>query len=343
MEQRPLPVVAGLKEFILRLPLWVPAAFVALLAATPARADLADYLAVRKKFPPRPGATLATVRKNPAAYQNVVIEVRGVVSGVSRSNTGLRMLVRSDGETAMLDGSAGAGVPGAGEAVRALATVEGGGSLSLLSFVTESEIAGRNLDQPAPAPAAVKAKTKMPTRWPVAQHRSSTASRGPFTDPRILSMYKQVVQAFNPKLTEAQATVISRSVIESSYKQGVDARFIMAIFAAESRFKPKAKSRAGAMGIGQLMPGTARGLGVKNAYDPEENIQGAVKLLQKHWMTYSRQTDDFGKFIALVCSAYNAGPGAVKKYGGVPPYKETRQYIQRVSEYYSIFAPELFQ
>lgn len=330
----------------MRLPLWVSATLLTLAAAAPSHAALSDYLAARKQFPPRAGVTLATVRKNPAAFQNAVVEIRGVVSGVSRSGSESTILIRSGEDSAMVSASSGADLPGSGEYVRALVTVEGGGNFSLLSVVTESEIGSRDLDPPAKPVAAtpVTAKTKTPTRWPVAQHnRSSTASRGAYTDPRILSMYKQVVEAFNPKLTEAQATIISRSVIESSYKQGVDARFIMAIFAAESGFKPKATSRVGAMGIGQLMPGTAKGLGVKNAYDPEENIQGAVKLLQKHWLTYSKQTDDFGKFVALVCSAYNAGPGAVKKYGGVPPYKETRQYIQRVNKYYSIFAPELFQ
>lgn len=328
----------------MRLPLWVPATLAAIAAGAPSHAALSDYLAARKQFPPRAGLTLAGVRKNPSAFANAVLEIRGVVSGVSRGGSGSTMLIRSGSDNVMVAGSPDADLPGSGEYVRALVTVEDGGAFSLLSVVTETEIGAKEVDPPAPAAAPLKAKTKMPTRWPVAQHgRSSTASRGPFTDPRILSMYKQVVQAFNPKLTEAQATIISRSVIESSYKQGVDARFIMAIFAAESRFKPKATSRVGAMGIGQLMPGTAKGLGVKNAYDPEENIQGAVKLLQKHWLTYSQKTDDFGKMISLVCAAYNAGPGAVKKYGGVPPYKETRTYIQRVVNYYSIFAPELFQ
>jgi hypothetical protein len=328
----------------LRLPLWLPLTAFTLVSAVPAHATLADYLAARKQFPPRAGLTAATVQKNPAAYLNNVLEVRGVVSGVSRSGDGITVLIRSGDSSVMVRGSEGADVPGSGEYVRALVTVEDGGDYSLLSMVSETEIGARNIDPPVPTPSTAKAKTKLPTKWPVSTYnRASTSSRGVFQDPRVLSMYKQVVEAFNPKLSEAQATIISRSVIESSYKQGVDARFIMAIFAAESGFKPKAKSRVGAMGIGQLMPGTARGLGVKNAYDPAQNIQGAVKLLQKHWLTYSKTTDDFGKFISLVCAAYNAGPGAVKKYGGVPPYKETRQYIQRVSKYYSIFAPELFQ
>lgn len=330
----------------MRLPLWVPAALAVVSAGSSAHATLTDYLAARKQFPPRAGLTLDAAQKNPSGFANSVLEIRGLVSGVSRGASGSSILIRSGNENLMVAGSAGADLPGSGEYVRALVTVEADGGFTLLSVVTETEIGAKEVETPAkPAQRATppKAKTKMPTRWPVAQHRSSTSSRGPLTDPRILSMYKQVVQSFNPKLTEAQATIISRSVIESSYKQGVDARFIMAIFAAESRFKPKATSRAGAMGIGQLMPGTARGLGVKNAYDPEDNIQGAVKLLQKHWLTYSEKTDDFGKFIALVCAAYNAGPGAVKKYGGVPPYKETRTYIQRVVSYYRIFAPELFQ
>ena len=81
------------------------------------------------------------------------------------------------------------------------------------------------------------------------------------------------------------------------------------------------------MGLGQLMPETARGLGVTNAYDPIQNIGAAVHLLRGH-------LDQYGGQIALTMAAYNAGPGAVHKYHGVPPYRETRRYVARVAALY---------
>jgi len=330
---------------------WVPATLLtAVLCASsaPAHASLADYLAARKQFPPRAGLSYSTVSASPDRYRNAVLELRGIVSGVSRYEEGSNVLLRlADGRNAMVEGSADADLPVSGAYARALVTVEAGGVLRLIALATESEIGDRDLDPKPAAPAQPKpgAKlAKMPVRWPVAQHgRSSVSSRaGGLVDPRIKELYKQFVKSFNPKLSEAQASLIAGSIVESSYERGVDARFIMAVFATESGFKIKARSRAGAMGIGQLMPGTARDLGVSNAYDPEQNIQGAVKLIQRHWTTYSQQTSDFGKFISLVCAAYNAGPGAVKKYGGVPPYRETQDYIRKVAAWYSVFAPELF-
>lgn len=322
---------------------WVPVTLLACAAISPARAGLSEYQTARAKNPPRTDIALATVKANPAAYRHIVLELRGQATGVSRADAEISVLLRfADGTTALTLGSDAISPPTSGEFVRALARVEASGAIRLIALVTETEIGDRSLD-PKPESTRPAAKSRMPVRWPVAQHgRSSVSSRQAPVDPRITALYQQVVQSFNPRLTEAQASLIASSIVQSSYNRGVDARFIMAVFAAESGFKITAKSRAGAMGIGQLMPGTARGLGVKNAYDPKENIEGAVRLIQQHWITYSARTDDFGKFISLVCAAYNAGPGAVKKYGGVPPYRETQNYIRKVSEWYSVFAPELF-
>jgi cell wall-associated NlpC family hydrolase len=106
-------------------------------------------------------------------------------------------------------------------------------------------------------------------------------------------------------------------------KHGVDPALLAAIAKAESSFNPRAVSRAGAQGLMQLMPGTARDLGV-NALIPAEAVDGAARLMSRHLRAFGGRVD-------LALAAYNAGPGNVRKYGGVPPFEETQNYVQRVT------------
>lgn len=112
--------------------------------------------------------------------------------------------------------------------------------------------------------------------------------------------------------------------------QGMDPNLVKAMVKAESGFKPKAVSPKGAMGLMQLMPETAESLGVKDPFDPEENITGGVKFLKG----LMKEFKDPEKAIA----AYNAGPGAVKRYKGIPPYEETKQYVSKVKRFYKDFS-----
>lgn len=106
-------------------------------------------------------------------------------------------------------------------------------------------------------------------------------------------------------------------------QHGVDEAIVRAIIHAESAFNPRALSRVGAQGLMQLMPPTARRFGVSDAFNPQENIQGGVKYLA--WLLKR-----FNGNLTLAAAGYNAGEGAVDKYKGVPPYKETRHYVERV-------------
>ena len=96
---------------------------------------------------------------------------------------------------------------------------------------------------------------------------------------------------------------------------------VRALIQVESGYRPKARSRKGAMGLMQLMPSTAREYNVRNAYEPRANIAAGVKHLKT-------LIDKFGEELAL--AAYNAGPGAVQKFKGIPPYRETRNYVTRI-------------
>lgn len=113
-------------------------------------------------------------------------------------------------------------------------------------------------------------------------------------------------------------------VITAANEFRVDPALVRAVIHAESAFKARALSPKGAQGLMQLMPGTAAELGVENAMDAAENIRGGVNYL-------ARMLRHFNGDITLATAAYNAGPGAVGRHGGVPPYAETRAYVQRVS------------
>ena len=101
------------------------------------------------------------------------------------------------------------------------------------------------------------------------------------------------------------------------------ARVFVELIRAESGFNPRALSPKGAQGLGQLMPGTARQLGVRDAWHPEENLDGAARY-------FSAQLERFGD-VSLALAAYNAGPHRVVEYGGVPPFRETRAYVARIT------------
>lgn len=127
------------------------------------------------------------------------------------------------------------------------------------------------------------------------------------------------------RFRQAGPTQWDPAILAESSRQRLDPGLLRAVMLAESGGDPSSVSPAGAQGLMQLMPETAAGLGVRDPFDPKQSLQGGARYLRT-------LLDRFGGDVAKAVAAYNAGPGAVDRYGGIPPYPETQAYVERVLE-----------
>ena len=152
------------------------------------------------------------------------------------------------------------------------------------------------------------------------------------TDPRYQRMgFTTGTQAGWLRLPQGDPSPYAREITEAANRYGIPERLVTAVIRAESGFNPRAVSNKGAQGLMQLMPSTASVLGVRNSFDPRENIDGGVRHLRG-------LLDRFPGNLPFAIAAYNAGEKAVAAYGGIPPYPETQDYVGKVLRYYGIEA-----
>ena len=309
------------------------------LASAPIGAK--DYATQRKKLG---AASLKTAKADPAAFIGKVVEIRGRLSGLSglsESGSGGTMIISTAEDGSCLIDADKLPAENPGTQLACLVKVGEGcthglSDLRLLCCTYDVEL--RRLEETwSRAEAAKAAKAAAADPKPAPPAKAAQPKQQTLTVDQIVRAYRDAIKGFNRKLTDSQADTIARSVLGFSYRYGVDARLVCAVILAESSFKVNATSGCGAMGLGQLMPTTAAGLGVDNAYDPVQNVYGSVRYIrsmldrmagQKSWNELT-----WGD-LSLALAAYNAGPGAVRKHGGIPPYRETRNYVQKVSSIY---------
>lgn len=316
-------------------------------AAASAQVDVKEYVALRAKTEAR--VPLSGAKDNAAALIGKVIEIRGKVVGISVSDrcSNIIIIISTSDGSFVIDSDT---VPSDNPGVELACLVKvGDGSvhslsdLRLVAFTYDADLRRQEeaWQKEAEAKAAREKEVKLlasrsRAARPTEPRRTQLAA-GSLSVEEITRIYKNAIKGFNRKLTDAQADTIARSVLGFSAKYKLDPRLVCAVILAESHFRLQATSRAGAQGLGQLMPSTAAGLGVDNAYDPVQNIYGSARYIRSMLDRVTGKSDwnDLTWYdLGLALAAYNAGPGAVKKHGGIPPYRETQAYVKRVTEVY---------
>ena len=317
----------------------------------------------------------AELRDQSRLYVGRIVELRGTIKGTfSRTEGFALMLQQSDGTLLIQAPDALRANPlvKAGTFVRALChieSVDGGEAnlslvdvtdrpapLELLKADDEDDIALAPPSASAPAPDAVflGPEVELPPApgtdgggdLPRPRVESSAAFKPSsaanpyfgFTEQHRAN-YRAFIRRDNPKISETLAHEIAGAILTAAQTHNLDPRFLCAVVQVESDFDPTCLSSSGAMGLGQLMPFNLKPLGVKNAWDPQDNLLGSAKLLRQNLNIYSKQKD--GTLLAV--AAYHAGVGAVNRAGMKVPKATTQRYVWKVYYAYRALAPELFK
>jgi len=342
-----------------------------------ARADESSATAFFKSVhllsqPPIAQHMLNAVMTNPAEYSGRAIEVSGTVTGQVAAGSDRTILVSVDGTivNAVLPETLNQAMwIGVGANIRALfsikASINSPFDLSLIAAAPEADVSTVEARE-----ARIAASRQLTSRFMSysrdQQGGYSREQQGGAVAPMpvyydndgghpdynrlsaravaIFGPYHNAVHHFNKRLSPEEVDEITNSILENADTQDIDPRLLVAMIIAESDFDIFSRSNKGAMGIGQIMPDEARRYGVEDPYDVRENIRVAASILRGHLEKYGGAPQQAGVIpedqLKLIMAAYNAGPGAVHKYHGVPPYRETQNYVRKVAILYKEMCAE---
>jgi hypothetical protein len=181
--------------------------------------------------------------------------------------------------------------------------------------------------KPAPAPTPKPSTPVKPVKRVPTPTKKAPATKATPSFAQQLTTFSKLIRRSNRGIDEATAEKIAYGVLKKSPRYGIDPRLVFALLARESNFNTRAISPMGALGLGQLMPGTAQGLGVIDPFDIFQNIEGTVQYL-------AAQLNRFNGNVSYALAAYNAGPGNVLRFGGIPPFQETQNYVRLINVRY---------
>ncbi len=323
------------QKFLIVIKKWlIIGAMLSSIAGMASAQTLDEYVALRKTNKITKASTIAALDN---FVGSKVIELRCTIKGVMQfddrssiyveypDNRGEQVIDAKTVPSWMQGGSADVRLLVKATRAEALAAVQ----VELIAAASNADIARFEAANAPNVTTPVKPTPKRGTTT------SRSANKGRVVgDPRIVSIYASFIKNHNKKLSNDRAYEIAEAVIRWSLTYEIDARLVVAVLITESDFNPACLSHAGAMGLGQLMTENCKEYGINNPYDTNQNLYGTVRQLREHLNRYPGADHDKTK-LALALAAYNAGPGAVRKYGGVPPYRETQNYIKRIFSRYS--------
>lgn len=190
------------------------------------------------------------------------------------------------------------------------------------------------VDLPGKSSAQARSSSQLFVYQSPAGERLITNQRQTAGGMQLIATYGRPTAVVSCRLSPADVMRVGAGpfddiIVREARAQGLDPLLVKSVIWVESCFDPQAVSRVGAHGLMQLMPGTAADLGVTDRFDPAQNIRGGVTYLA--WML-----ERFEQRLDLALAAYNAGPGAVERHGGIPPFRETRNYVDRVNTHYRL-------
>lgn len=328
-----------------------------------------DYLALRRKLGFDRTLNYAVVSADASRYANKVFEVSGIVNGNIRGERAVTFMVTlpsADAIALVAPVSDAALVTSpSSPSVRVLVRVKEGvvSNLAPLEALAIADDAQVRYRERAASEAEARAKASREARG-----KGQEASRGlrltsaaggvklramtgalaglsdlarRYLSPEAQSIYPYYyafIANHNKRLSAGETDAIAVSILYFAQRHRVDPRLVVALIIAESDFRPGTTSHKGAMGLGQVMPDEARSFKLTNPYDPIQNVRVSVNMLRMKLDMYRERGVPDGQLtmrqIELAMAAYNAGAGAVKKHGGIPPYRETQRYVQRVVSVY---------